>query len=130
MFEQHTARDIIAVAKDWGPLWTIAALLLILHIIQAVYLKRKGTKYNETDARRDQEIQTLRESKGRILTEINEMKLEHSKQMADFRVELEKRASYNWMETKIIPQMVIMQTTLTEVKTKVELIITKNGFKA
>lgn len=123
MTEQTTIRAMMDVARDWGPLWTCVGLYLLHQIIQGWHFKRKRAAYSEADKQRDIEIATLRQSKGKMLTDISDLKIEHEKQFSNFRVELEKRTTYNWMESKVLPRIDELTKTVHEFKSTVELLI-------
>ena len=129
MTEQTTIRELTAIARDWGPLWSIAALFVIYQIAQTIHFKRKRSKYNQYDKQRDNEIERLREARGEILKEISDLKLKHSEQMGDFRVELEKRTTYEWFEEKVLPKIDQLTTSVIEFKTTMELLIKQGGGK-
>jgi len=127
MTEQTTIRALAAVARDWGPLWTIATLFAIYLIAEKIYHHRKRSQYNILDKQRDHEIQKLRTARGEILHELSEAKLDFEKRIADIRVELEKRTTYTWMEEKVLPRIDKLTTTVAEFKSTVDLLI-KQGF--
>ncbi|MCK5581955.1 MAG: hypothetical protein KAJ18_11865 [Candidatus Omnitrophica bacterium] len=122
MNEQTTIREAIAVARDWGPLWVTVVGFVIFKIIEKWNFKKKRSQYNVLDTKRDDEIQKLRTSRGEILHELSEAKLDFEKRMADIRVQLEKRITFNWMEGKILPKI----DTLTETVSKLSVVVERD----
>lgn len=116
MTEQTTIREVIAVAREWGPLWSCVALFVIYQIAQTLHFKRKRLKYDRYDKQRDIEIKSL-------VKDINDLKLKQAEQMGDFRVELEKRTTYEWFEEKVLPKIDQLTTSVSEFKATIDLLI-------
>lgn len=126
MNEQTTIRALTAVARDWGPLWSCVALFIIYQIAQHIHFRRKRSTYAKSDQAQDLEIEKLRTGRENILEDISELRIQHEKELADFRVELEKRTTYTWMEAKVLPRIDQLTATVAEFRTTVELLI-KHG---
>lgn len=120
MTAQSTMRDAIALGRDWGPLWSCVVLFIFYQIAQAWHFRKKRTRYNEFDKLRDEKIEELQEK-------IHEVRLDHAEQFADFRVQLEKRTTFTWMEEKVLPKIDKLAETVSSFKATVDLLIEK-GF--
>lgn len=125
MTEQTTIQGLTEVARDWGPLWTCVALIIIYHILDKIRIARKRSQYNEADKKRDHEIEKLRIARGDMLEKLSALEIQHQKELADFRVELEKRATYTWMEAKVLPKIDKLTDTVAKFEATVEILVKK-----
>lgn len=120
-----TLKTFLQLLIEWGPYAGLAALWIVYQIIRTMQFKKKLSQYNEADAKRDKEIEKLRVARGEILERLGALELQHQKELADFRVELEKRTTYTWMESKVLPRIDELAKSTYELTTVVQILVKK-----
>lgn len=118
--EQETIKQGLNIMEQWGPSAIIIFLGAIIQVIYAWNVKKNAVDPTKEQATQILEhadsLKIIRERQHKNVEDIAIMKVYFERTLADFRVELERRVTFHWLEDKLLPKIDDIVTRVTRIE--------------